>query len=105
VRCVNCGGDADEPVWAVYADEGFAKKNQAPFALHAECYEANRRVEVASWEPAGTPEEIADAEQRLAASDDASERPNIEAELDRLRGLELVTRTVLRYRKREAPDG
>jgi hypothetical protein len=38
-RCVKCGEDAAEPVWAAYADPAFNDKPPAALALHQDCFE------------------------------------------------------------------
>lgn len=38
-RCVKCGEDAAEPVWAAYADPAFDNKPPQPFALHPVCFD------------------------------------------------------------------
>lgn len=38
-RCVKCGEDAAEPVWAAYADPAFNAKPPAALRLHEECFE------------------------------------------------------------------
>lgn len=38
-RCVKCGADAPEPVWAAYADKAFARKPPQPLLLHQECFD------------------------------------------------------------------
>lgn len=42
-RCVKCGEDAAEPVWAAYADEAFENKPPQPFALHQDCFDETDR--------------------------------------------------------------
>jgi hypothetical protein len=39
-RCVKCGDDAAEPVWAAYADPAFVHKPPQPLPLHQACFDA-----------------------------------------------------------------
>jgi hypothetical protein len=41
-RCVKCGEDAAEPVWAAYADPAFNDKAPQPFPVHQACFESDR---------------------------------------------------------------
>lgn len=50
-RCVKCGREAVEPVWAVYADPAFKNKQQRPFALHEECFNDGEPVTPREWVP------------------------------------------------------
>jgi hypothetical protein len=43
-RCVKCGGEAADPVWAAYADPAFNDKPPAALALHGDCYEPDRHM-------------------------------------------------------------
>jgi hypothetical protein len=47
-RCVKCGDDAAEPVWAAYADPAFVHKPPQPFPLHQACFD-----DAARYLPAG----------------------------------------------------
>lgn len=38
-RCVKCGGDAAEPVWAAYADPAFNNKPPAALPLDQDCFD------------------------------------------------------------------
>lgn len=49
-RCVNCGEEASRPVWAVYADDAFARKSQVPFPLHMKCFNASETITATRWE-------------------------------------------------------
>lgn len=75
-RCGNCGEGVARPVWAVYADEGFAGKQLDPMPLHPKCFKANERITASRWE----------------RPDDGDD-------------LELVEFEMTRYRKVEAPHG
>jgi hypothetical protein len=59
-RCVKCGADAPDPVWAAYADPAFHYKPPAPLSLHQQCYDesADRYLPIHDAVKAWTAREI-----------------------------------------------
>jgi hypothetical protein len=53
-RCVTCGEKADDPVWAVYADPAFKRKQQHPFPLHPACFSGSETITAVEWNSGAT---------------------------------------------------
>lgn len=73
-RCVKCGGDAADPVWAAYADPAFNDKPPAALALHQECFDDGREIDAARWvaKDGADAELVVTREQRYVPLKDAA---------------------------------
>jgi hypothetical protein len=54
INCVNCGAQlVDAAIWAIYADEAFAERDETQYAfpLDQVCFDRDKTVTIAEWVP------------------------------------------------------
>ena len=76
-RCVKCGEEAAEPVWAVYADPAFDHKprndRKDAFALHPECWNDGDVITPLTW----VGQDEAGDREVLQTADENSDNPTV----------------------------
>jgi hypothetical protein len=99
-RCVKCGDEAAKPVWAVYADPAFDRKQQTPFPLHARCFNESETITAAEWTEIEAHEVEIEVPDPDSDDDDATTTVTV---MEPQRAELVEIENAPRYRKVEAP--